>query len=686
VLLQPGRVIPGTRYMLDRWLGEGSMGVVYEAHHVDVERRVAIKILNAEFCQSQYAVESFRQEAKASARIGAPNIVDIYDFAELPDGRVLMAMEYLEGESLLQLLGREPVEPGRLIGILRQVCKGLGAAHAAGIVHRDIKPENVMLIRRERRPDFVKILDFGVAQAVGSASKGRAAGTPLYMPPEVISGLPVDGRADMYSLGCTAYELLTRRPPFVSEKVDTLLAQHVSAEPTPISQIVGRSDQIEALERVIMRCLAKDPNDRYADMTDLEAALCEAQIAASLQSSWDDLVLPEVDADRRDKILRGMPDPALTRKRSMMLPALAAVSFATTLGLAALVAWRDEASPPVAAQSSLVDELVDATRETAAKAYYVYPALDDPEGATAYTLILELEQLEGAERAAATQVAGELRTEFADTLARLGDRYWERPGGRPFAIDYYAQALVFDPSHARARERATLTLGQLTTLRWKAETRTFSESELIAVERLSVLAENDDDARAERLERLRERELPLSATTQEQLERVAGGERPSRRHKAKAKPKADHEAAPVATPDAELPAAEPSPREASTKRDPQQAKALAKQARQLAQRGERAKAERLFHRALSFDPRSLGALSGLGDLYFEAADYSRSLEFRQRAAKRAPKSANAQIAVGDAYFKVLRYRDALTAYERAQSLGSTDAAVRIRKVRSKIGD
>ena len=316
------------------------MGVVYEAEHVDVERRVAVKVLNPEFSRHEKVVAAFRQEAKASARIGAPNIVDIFDFAVLTDGRVLMAMEYLEGENLLALVGREPVEPGRLIGILRQVCKGLAAAHAAGIVHRDVKPENVMLIRREGRPDFVKLLDFGVAQAVGSSARGTAAGTPLYMAPEVITGMPVDGRADIYALGCTAYEMLTGRPPFVADEVAKVLAMHVSEPPVPISERIGCSDEHEALEAVILRCLAKNPDERYADMHDLEAALCEAQIAASLQSSWDDLVLPEVENERRDRLLRGMPEPDGGPRRSLLLPLLAVASFAATLAVIGTMMWR----------------------------------------------------------------------------------------------------------------------------------------------------------------------------------------------------------------------------------------------------------------------------------------------------------------------------------------------------------
>src|SRR5690606_37744118 len=154
IKLMAGKPIPGTRYKLLRWLGEGGMGVVYEAEHIDIERRVALKILRSELSLRSDTAQVFRDEARAAARAGSKNIVEIFDFGELPDGRLFFCMELLNGIDLASLAEGE-LDLGRLIAVLRQVCKGLGAAHKAGIVHRDIKPENIILVQHEGRRDMV---------------------------------------------------------------------------------------------------------------------------------------------------------------------------------------------------------------------------------------------------------------------------------------------------------------------------------------------------------------------------------------------------------------------------------------------------------------------------------------------------------------------------------------------------
>ena len=286
--------------------------------------------------------------------------------------------------------------------------------------------------------------------------------------------------------------------------------------------------------------------------------------------------------------------------------------------------------------------------------------------------------------------ADELRDEFAQTLGRLGDRYWEYPGGRPFAIDYYAQALIFDPSHAVARERAALTIGQLATLRWKAEHMQFSDAELIAVEPLTALAEEDESVRAEKLDALRNRDGERSASTDAHLDRLMSRSRSdstprkksSRSRRADPLPPVQPAEQPAVTKE-QAPSKVPAPKHDD---DPKRAKQLASRADSLLHQGERTAAERLYHQALAHDRRSLRALSGLGDLYFDKADYSRSLHFRELAVKRAPRSAQARIALGDAYFKVLRYRDAQREYARARSMGSKGAEGRLAKVRAKLGE
>ena len=185
VHLSPGAVIPGTRYRLLRWLGDGGMGVVYEAEHIDIERRVAVKILRLEVCDQPQALQLFRDEARAAGRIGSAHIVEILDFAELPDGRLLYTMELLGGRPLARDIAERPMSAARTIAVLRQVCKGLSSDHAAHIIHRDIKPDNIFLVDRQSRPDSVKILDFGISIVMAGATvtDTDVVGTPPAAPP-----------------------------------------------------------------------------------------------------------------------------------------------------------------------------------------------------------------------------------------------------------------------------------------------------------------------------------------------------------------------------------------------------------------------------------------------------------------------------------------------------------------------
>ncbi|HGG58014.1 MAG TPA: serine/threonine protein kinase, partial [Nannocystis exedens] len=162
--LTAGKLVPGTRYRLLRWLGEGGMGVVYEAEHVDIERRVALKILRFNLSQEPEMAQVFRDEAKAACKMGAANIVEIYDFGELSDGRLYFAMEPLDGLDLVPESEESWIEPVKLIPILRQICKGLSAAHEVGVIHRDIKPENIIMVTdKSGREGMVKIVDFGIS-------------------------------------------------------------------------------------------------------------------------------------------------------------------------------------------------------------------------------------------------------------------------------------------------------------------------------------------------------------------------------------------------------------------------------------------------------------------------------------------------------------------------------------------
>ncbi|MBC8073646.1 MAG: serine/threonine protein kinase, partial [Deltaproteobacteria bacterium] len=519
--LRPGVVIPGTRYVIERWLGEGGMGVVYEARHIDIDRRVALKVLRAEYCTRASVMQAFRDEARIVSRIGSEHIAEVFDFVELPDGRLLFVMELLRGVTLSRAVLEGPFDASRAIAVLRQVCKAIAAAHAVDVVHRDLKPDNIVLGVDRGRSDFVKVLDFGIAIVMSEAgiATHAAAGTPSYLAPEVILGQPFDARVDVYAVGCTAYEMLTGRPPFDSDNVQVVLRGQLDEAPVPLGEL--RPDLPASLCAVVMRCLAKPRDARYPDMIELEAALCEAQIEARLHTSWDDLPLPELDPERRDALLRRMPDLPGRMRRGVGKGTWLAVAAGLAL-VAAVGLWgfrdRDDA-----VRRAPIDALSVAAYEAAARSYYVYPPPEAPQQATAFGVVIELERRSNELGGAALDEAARLREEFAATLVRLGDDYWEREGGQPFAIDYYAEALVFAPEHAHAASRAILTPGQLASLREKAETRTFSDAELVAAEPLIALADPDPAQRQQKVAALRRNRRGRAATTDENLALLAAG-------------------------------------------------------------------------------------------------------------------------------------------------------------------
>jgi len=270
-----------------RRIGEGGMGIVYEAEHIVIEKHVALKVLRDDFSARPDVVERFRQEAKSASRIGHENIVDISDFGETESGASYFVMEMLDGEDLADILSREgTISPARAVKILIQCCKALGAAHNKGIVHRDMKPENIFLIKRAELADFVKIVDFGIAkmsdiETVGAPGRkltktGMIFGTPEYMSPEQAAGKPLDHRVDIYALGVILYEVLTGRVPFVGDTFMGVLTQHMF-EPIPLLRDVNPHVKVPAeLEAVILKALAKDPDHRYQTMDELGRSLAAA--------------------------------------------------------------------------------------------------------------------------------------------------------------------------------------------------------------------------------------------------------------------------------------------------------------------------------------------------------------------------------------------------------------------------
>jgi serine/threonine-protein kinase len=276
------------QYRLTRRLGAGGMGEVYLAEHRLLRRPCAIKLIRPERVGDPRSFGLFEQEVQATAGLTHPNTVEVYDYGHTEDGTFYYVMEYLSGLTLEELVTRHgPLPPGRAVFLLRQVCDALREAHGAGLVHRDVKPGNVMVCTRGGIHDVAKLLDFGLVElripgkpGDDPAWQGGIAGTPAYMAPEQATGRDCpDARSDLYGLGAVGFFILTGHPPFVRGSVLHVLAAH-EGEPARFSDRFkgGLPDDLQA---VVLRCLEKDPADRFADAANLDVALAACQCSGS---------------------------------------------------------------------------------------------------------------------------------------------------------------------------------------------------------------------------------------------------------------------------------------------------------------------------------------------------------------------------------------------------------------------
>jgi serine/threonine-protein kinase len=276
-----GQVLDG-RYRLVRKLGEGGMGEVYAADHVHIEKHFAVKLLRPEIVSNREAVQRFRQEARSSSSIGHRNIIAIEDFGDLPDGRIYMCMELLDGAPLNDMI-QQPMPVDRLLNILIQTGHGLAAAHAKQIIHRDMKPENIFVTRGPAGEDIPKLLDFGIAKVAGNDGQnnltrtGTIFGTPFYMAPEQALGNPVDARTDIYAVGVIMYEVFAGSLPFQGESFMGILTQHITTEPEPVAQRAAKANRQlpQGLAELITRAMQKNPAQRFQTMDELVNALVQ---------------------------------------------------------------------------------------------------------------------------------------------------------------------------------------------------------------------------------------------------------------------------------------------------------------------------------------------------------------------------------------------------------------------------
>ena len=367
------------RYQIVRKLGEGGMGTVYLALHTILEKQVALKVLHGEFARKPDLVERFMQEAKAASRIRHENVIDISDFGVSPDGHVYFAMELLHGRDLHDLIARarlagDVVPWARTKKIFLQICAALSAAHARGIVHRDLKPENVYLVEFLGDPDFVKLLDFGIAKLTDVSSEegarkltktGMLFGTPEYMSPEQARGEQVDHRVDIYAMGCILFQLVTNRVPFESDNFMAVLSQHLTEQPPKIPpQIFDRIGAPRALAGVIEHALVKDRNRRYQTIDELANAVRQVSGEAPVTPRHRPLTAPEPvsrepSGSRVRTQWKGEPkvpeiaidEPRATRPRSKVPFVVLGVLVLVAGAFAAAFALRSDDKPAPVASS-----------------------------------------------------------------------------------------------------------------------------------------------------------------------------------------------------------------------------------------------------------------------------------------------------------------------------------------------
>ncbi len=281
--LAPGSLV-AERYRVEGFLGEGGMGAVYRVEHQHMRKAFALKVLHRCLLNRPEVVARFEREARAAGSIDHPNVAAATDFGRLPDGSFFLILEFVRGRNLRDEIAAGAIEPRRATRIVRGIAAGVGAAHARGVVHRDLKPENIMLVEHDGDPDFVKVLDFGIAKVEPSAQGTPGAATPLtrmgavmgtleYMSPEQALGNPVDARSDLYSIGVIFYELLSGQCPFEGEAV-RVLQQHVLEEVPPFpTELATRLDP--RVPGIVSRLLAKQREERFATAAELDAALSE---------------------------------------------------------------------------------------------------------------------------------------------------------------------------------------------------------------------------------------------------------------------------------------------------------------------------------------------------------------------------------------------------------------------------
>ena len=365
-----GQVI-ADRYHIIKKLGEGGMGAVYLGEHVKMGRKSAIKVMNPGMAADPDAISRFNREASNASRISHPNVCQIYDFGETPDGVIYLAMEFIEGSALTDLIEKEgALPPARAAKILKQAADALASAHDLGIVHRDLKPDNIMIVQGRDGADVVKVVDFGIAKAVAGDEAGQkvtktglVVGTPEYMSPEQLSGDKLDGRSDIYSLGLVFYRMLTGVLPFQADSAQETMIKRLTDEPMPLQ--VARPDIVfpPELQAVLDKALARMPSERYANASqfgkDTEAAvagLAPDVASEPVTSAATQLLDPEAALKSIPTRQKAPPPtavaPAAAARKFPLVPVLGGVGGVAVLAVIGYFAMGGGKKPAVAVADS----------------------------------------------------------------------------------------------------------------------------------------------------------------------------------------------------------------------------------------------------------------------------------------------------------------------------------------------
>ena len=376
------------RYTVTRKIGQGGMGAVYEAKHTAIGGRFAVKVLLDKYAKRDAIVARLKQEAQLATSLDHEHIIRVTDFGSTDDGRTFVVMEFLEGESLAELLARETKLPEqRILRMASQAASALAAAHAKGIVHRDIKPENLFIIKRKEQ-DFVKIVDFGISKNLRASDEqeeqprltqtGMVLGTPLYMSPEQARGdEDLDHRVDIYALGVIMYEAATGRVPFAGTNYLSVISQVLNDEPKSVREL--RPELSDEFEAIVAKTMAKNRNDRYASAT----ALLE-DLNAVLEDPTHSTERAKITGPRRR-----IPRPKIP-KLAWAIGGIGILVAAVTIGVVMLNGGPPKKKQPVVPPPITIDAavaapppVIDAPPEPELKKMTIH-VVTDPAGATVF--------------------------------------------------------------------------------------------------------------------------------------------------------------------------------------------------------------------------------------------------------------------------------------------------------------